>query len=210
MPITADLTLTAKWMPIEYIITYYDGWWYVDNPRTFTIESADLAINPPEVRDGYTFDGWFANADFSGEIVTYIPAGSTGNKEFWAKWTEIDDNNNGEGNGEGEGNVSLTNNVKKSDKKHGVLLKNSIVSDKAEMFFVLPNKESVLSAKIVIYDNVGNVVFETAASKDGKAVWNLTNAAGRNVANGTYLVVAEVKGNSGKVYAYSTKIGVKR
>jgi hypothetical protein len=99
--------------------------------------------------------------------------------------------------------------VKKSDKKHGVLLKNSIVSDKAEMLLVLPNKESVISAKIVIYDNVGNVVFETT-SKDGKATWNLTNAAGRSVANGTYLVVAEVKGISGNVYAYSAKVGVRR
>jgi hypothetical protein len=108
----------------------------------------------------------------------------------------------------GDGTASI-NDVKKSDKKHGVLLKNSIVSDKAEMLLVLPNKESVVFAKIAIYDNVGNVVFETT-SKDGKAIWNLTNLAGRSVANGTYLVIAEVKGVSGKVYAYSAKLGVRR
>jgi len=41
-------------------------------------------------------------------------------------------------------------------------------------------------------------------------VWDLTNKTGRNVANGSYLVIAEAKGVSGKVYRYSAKIGVKR
>ncbi|HIX32267.1 MAG TPA: S-layer homology domain-containing protein [Firmicutes bacterium] len=38
-------------------------------------------------RSGYTFDGWYASADFSGEPVTEITAADYGNKEFWAKWT---------------------------------------------------------------------------------------------------------------------------
>jgi hypothetical protein len=40
--------------------------------------------------------------------------------------------------------------------------------------------------------------------------WNLTNNSGRYVANGTYLVIAEVKGEKGKTYAYSAKLGVRR
>ncbi|MDR0304634.1 MAG: hypothetical protein LBH98_07725 [Chitinispirillales bacterium] len=99
--------------------------------------------------------------------------------------------------------------IKKSDGKYGIKLANTIVSDKAEMKVVLPNSEKVAEAKIVIYDNIGNVVFETLA-KDGKATWNLTNSAGIQVANGTYLIIVEAKGNSGKTYKYSTKLGIKR
>jgi uncharacterized repeat protein (TIGR02543 family) len=37
---------------------------------------------------GYDFGGWYDNADFTGEAITKIAKGSTGNKEFYAKWTE--------------------------------------------------------------------------------------------------------------------------
>lgn len=37
-------------------------------------------------KTGYTFDGWYDNADFSGSPVTEIPSGSTGDKTFYAKW----------------------------------------------------------------------------------------------------------------------------
>jgi flagellar hook assembly protein FlgD len=77
------------------------------------------------------------------------------------------------------------------------------------MKVVLPNNEKVAEAKIVIYDNIGNVVFETETRGD-KAVWSLTNTAGRKAANGTYLVVAEAKNTNGKVYRYSAKVGVKK
>jgi len=54
----------------------------------------------------------------------------------------------------------------------------------------LPN-DKTQEVKAVIYDNTGNVVFETSGR--GKLSWNLTNNAGRNVANGTYLIVAEAE-----------------
>ena len=44
----------------------------------------------------------------------------------------------------------------------------------------------------------------------GAIVWDLRNSAGRLVANGTYLVIAEVRGANGKIYAYSARLGVKR
>ena len=37
-------------------------------------------------RDGYTFQGWYENEDFSGSPVTEIDANETGNKTFYAKW----------------------------------------------------------------------------------------------------------------------------
>jgi hypothetical protein len=53
------------------------------------------------------------------------------------------------------------------------------------------------------------VVFKNAAKND-KFIWNLTNDAGRNVANGTYLIIAKVKGIGTNNYIYSANIGVKR
>ena len=37
-------------------------------------------------KEGYTFKGWYAAQDFTGEPVTEIAAGSKGNKTFYAKW----------------------------------------------------------------------------------------------------------------------------
>jgi hypothetical protein len=99
-------------------------------------------------------------------------------------------------------------NVKKSNKKHGILLEKSIVSDKVVMHIIVPN-DKVSQVKVVVYDNIGNAVFEKTQN-DANVTWGLTNSAGRVVANGTYLIVAEVKGVSGKTYAYSAKVGVKR
>lgn len=38
-------------------------------------------------REGYTFEGWYADSDFSGAPVTEISSTDMGNKEFYAKWT---------------------------------------------------------------------------------------------------------------------------
>jgi flagellar hook assembly protein FlgD len=77
------------------------------------------------------------------------------------------------------------------------------------MTVVLPNNESVIEATVVVYDMTGNAVFETT-TRNGKVSWNLTNNNGRYVANGSYLVLAEIKGASKEVYQYSAKLGVKR
>jgi hypothetical protein len=41
-------------------------------------------------------------------------------------------------------------------------------------------------------------------------VWNLTNPNGRFVANGTYIIIAETTGISGRTYRYSARLGVRR
>ncbi|MCL1947486.1 MAG: hypothetical protein FWF51_10130, partial [Chitinivibrionia bacterium] len=63
---------------------------------------------------------------------------------------------------------------------------------------------------LVIYDNSGNVIFEKADRNGAQISWNLTNKAGRNVANGSYLIIAEARSVSGRTYWYSAKVGVKR
>ncbi len=40
---------------------------------------------------GYKFDGWYDNSSFTGSAVTTITTSDYGNKEYWAKWTSIEE-----------------------------------------------------------------------------------------------------------------------
>lgn len=42
-------------------------------------------------RWGYKFDGWYDNSSFTGSAVTTITTSDYGNKEYWAKWTSIEE-----------------------------------------------------------------------------------------------------------------------
>ena len=81
-----DGILYAKWEAITYTITYHlNGGSGAEN-RTYTIESEDINL-PTPTKAGHTFDGWYDNEDCTGEAITKIAQGSTGDKEYWAKWT---------------------------------------------------------------------------------------------------------------------------
>ena len=58
-----------------------------------TYPTSEVTINNP-TKEGYIFDGWYANADFSGAKVTKVNADTKGT--LYAKWTEqviiIDEN----------------------------------------------------------------------------------------------------------------------
>jgi len=89
----ADATIYARWTPISYTITYNlnSGTNSELNPANYTIESPAIELNSP-TRSGYVFNGWYGNANLTGDYITSIPANSTGNKTYWAKWlmtTEI-------------------------------------------------------------------------------------------------------------------------
>jgi len=70
----------------EYSITYHldGGTNNVDNPASYT-KNDEFPLRAPS-KEGQVFDGWFGNSEFSGEAVTKIAKGTTGKKEFWAKW----------------------------------------------------------------------------------------------------------------------------
>ena len=88
--LSGDKTLYAKWTPIEYTITYeLDGGTNdVNNPSTYTIESATITLVDP-TKLGYTFAGWYGNDQFGGGAITEIATGSTGDITLYAKWTPI-------------------------------------------------------------------------------------------------------------------------
>ena len=47
---------------------------------------ATLPTENDITREGYTFEGWYADSSFSGTPVAEISSDDMGNKEFYAKW----------------------------------------------------------------------------------------------------------------------------
>ena len=84
----AALQLYPTWTPIEYNITYHlnGGTNDANNPATYNIEQT-LALKEP-TKTGYTFEGWYLQSDFSGDKVTQIAQGTTGDIALYAKWSE--------------------------------------------------------------------------------------------------------------------------
>ena len=75
---------------IEYTITYHldGGSNHADNPAKYTVETETITLQPANKAD-HIFFGWYGNADFSGEKVTQIGKGNSGNKELHAKFIEM-------------------------------------------------------------------------------------------------------------------------
>ena len=82
-------TLYANFTPITYNITYHlnGGENHASNPDNYTIETSTITLQAP-TKNRYTFDGWYSDAEFTGEKVTTITKGTTGNIELYAKWSE--------------------------------------------------------------------------------------------------------------------------
>jgi uncharacterized repeat protein (TIGR02543 family) len=85
---TGNKSFYAKWVPVTYTITYNldGGENAAENPASYTVESGAVTLADPSKIE-HSFLGWYTNADLTGEAAASIPAGSTGNKTFWAKWT---------------------------------------------------------------------------------------------------------------------------
>ena len=75
---------------IDYTISYVlnNGTGAHGNPTSYNVESTISLVQGSMVRTGYTFGGWFDNAQFSGSAITSF-TGQTGNKTFYAKWIII-------------------------------------------------------------------------------------------------------------------------
>ena len=105
-----------------------------------------------------------------------------------------------------------------TDSRYGIILESAIVSDVAKISVITPELATI---NLSILDNLGNVVFsatEVGAGlkpaptnvADNAITWNLTNSSGRFVANGTYLIIVEATGISGRKFTYSARIGVSK
>ena len=81
-----NIKLYAKWVPIEYTITYHlnGGNNNNRNPQSYYIESSEITLRKP-VRIGYDFLGWYLEETFENQI-TIIPEKGLGDYELFAKW----------------------------------------------------------------------------------------------------------------------------
>lgn len=87
---TANVVLTGSYTLNSYTITYngVDGAINPNTATSYTVESENITLQAA-TKAGYAFAGWYDNAEFSGDAVTQIAKGTTGNKTFYAKWTAI-------------------------------------------------------------------------------------------------------------------------
>lgn len=91
-PVTANLSLTAKWEVINYNITYI---LYEDEPNdaisftpvnlTYNVES-NFSLEVPEDRLSSFFRGWYTDNSFTGDPVTDLAGELTGDLTLYAKW----------------------------------------------------------------------------------------------------------------------------
>ena len=80
-----DMTLYAKLNKIYHITYVLNGSANDYNPDDYTVDDG-FTLNDPAPVEGFTFGGWFDNADFEGDAVTQIVTGSTGDITLYAKW----------------------------------------------------------------------------------------------------------------------------
>lgn len=85
--LTEDISITAKFSPIIYSITYnLNGGTVTSNPDSYTIETESFDLNNP-TKEGYSFSGWTgSNGDELQTRVT-IERGSTGDKTYTANYS---------------------------------------------------------------------------------------------------------------------------
>lgn len=85
-PVTAEMTLAAKWTPVTYRITYegLEGASH-ENPATYTVESDTITLTAPAARTGYLFKQW----RYAGAAITEIDPASAKDMTITAVW-ELD------------------------------------------------------------------------------------------------------------------------
>lgn len=89
--VKCTMTLKAKWELSTYSVTLQtDGGTIASGKEVTGYTYGTGAVLPTTndiTREGYRFDGWYADSSFSGLPVREITATDTGNKTLYAKWT---------------------------------------------------------------------------------------------------------------------------
>ena len=85
---TGNREYTAHWTAADYTVTL-NGNGGKGGTSLISYAHGTGAILPTDwMRAGYSFAGWYDNENCTGTAVTSISASDTGNKEYWAKWTD--------------------------------------------------------------------------------------------------------------------------
>ena len=90
--VKCTMTLKAKWELSTYSVTLQtDGGTIASGKEVTGYTYGTGAVLPAAddiTREGYRFDGWYADTSFSGSRVTEITGTDTGDKVFYAKWMQ--------------------------------------------------------------------------------------------------------------------------
>lgn len=86
MPLST--TVYAKWTPTIYNITYVINGGVLAEGTTlsYTVEDDLVVFNDP-IREGHTFDGWYDNNAFDGDVYVAINPNRMADLTLYAKWT---------------------------------------------------------------------------------------------------------------------------
>ena len=80
---TGDVTLTAKWTANDYYVSFVTE--HGDPPTSQNVKYNGTAKDPGKLSaEGYTFDGWYADAAYNTEFDFTKPI--TGDTKVYAKW----------------------------------------------------------------------------------------------------------------------------
>ena len=88
--VKCTMTLKAKWELATYSVTLQTNGGTIAPGKEVTGYTYGTGTTLPTAndltREGYRFDGWYADSSFSGSPVTEITDTDTGDKVFYAKW----------------------------------------------------------------------------------------------------------------------------
>ena len=88
--VKCTMTLKAKWELASYSVTLQTDGGTIASGKEVTGYTYGTGATLPTAndltREGYRFDGWYADSSFSGSPVTEITGTDTGDKVFYAKW----------------------------------------------------------------------------------------------------------------------------
>jgi len=178
----------------RYTITYYesDGRTKVSGTMPiFYFGGEGAVLGSPFAKTGYIFAGWYANQDLeTGGVVTEISASDSGNKVFYAKWTEKSS----------KMPVSFIG-ADGSLQEESCTVITSDMSELASGWYVVPENVT-MDGSLYINGNVSIVLLDNV---NLLSVDRLNDKAGICVTNGNSLTVyGQSKANTGRLIATGT------
>lgn len=86
-----DYAFTIEVIEADFTISYElnGGVNNPNNPAGYNVLSLPVTLNAP-TKDAYRFLGWYDNAEFTGEAITEIAAGTRGNITLYANWELVE------------------------------------------------------------------------------------------------------------------------
>ena len=82
----ADMTIKARFVK-NYVLKYHlNGGTMTDDETTVFNEDGSVIVPPTPTKEGYSFDGWYDNAEFSGSSIAVVASTSQNDIELYAKW----------------------------------------------------------------------------------------------------------------------------